>query len=50
MDSAQIINAVGQGVLVTGEEWRFEYVNPAFARMVGKPLADLIGKTMNEYF
>lgn len=49
LDSAQIINAVGQGVLVTGKEWGFEYINPAFARMVGKPLADLIGKTMNEF-
>lgn len=34
---------------MTGEEWRFEYSNPAFARMAGKSLEDLVGKTMNDF-
>ena len=49
LDFAQIMNAIGQGVLITGEGWRIEYVNPAFARMVGRPLADTIGKTMDDF-
>ncbi len=34
---------------MTGEKWRIEYVNPAFARMVGKPLEDIIGKSMDDF-
>ena len=49
LDFAQIMNTVGQGVLVTGKGWQFEYVNPAFARMVGKPLEDLIGRSMDDF-
>jgi PAS domain S-box-containing protein len=49
LDFAQILNTVGQGVLVSGEGWRFEYVNPAFARIVGKPITDLIGKSMDDF-
>jgi PAS domain S-box-containing protein len=48
LDFAYILNTVGQGVLVTGKGWRFEYVNPAFARLVGKPIEDLIGKSMDD--
>ena len=48
LDFAHILNTVGQGVLVTGKGWRFEYVNPAFARLVGKPIEDLIGKSMDD--
>lgn len=49
LDFAQIMNTVGQGLLVTGEGWRFEYVNPAFARIVGKPLEEIIGKSMDDF-
>ena len=49
LDFAHILNTVGQGVLVTGEGWRFEYVNPAFAQLVGKPIEDLIGMSMDEF-
>jgi PAS domain S-box-containing protein len=49
LDFADIMNTVGQGLLVTGEKWRIEYVNPAFARMVGKPLEDIIGKSMDDF-
>ena len=48
LDFAHILNTVGQGVLVTGKGWRFEYVNPAFARLVGRPIEDLIGKSMDD--
>ncbi len=41
----QIIKAVGQGLTVTNEKGCFEYVNPAYARLVGRDAADLIGKT-----
>lgn len=49
LDFAQIMNAVGQGVLVTGRGWRFEYVNPAFARILGRALADVIGRSMDDF-
>ena len=49
LDLADIMNTIGQGLLVTGEGWRFEFVNPAFARMVGQPIEDLIGKSMDEF-
>ena len=40
----QVINAMGQGLTVTDKEGRFEYVNPAYARLFGYTSADLIGK------
>ena len=49
LDFADIMNTVGQGLLVTGEKWRIEYVNPAFARMVGESLEDIIGKSMDDF-
>ena len=33
---------------MTGKRWRFEHVNPAFARLVGKPIEDLIGMSMDD--
>ena len=49
LDFANIMNTIGQGLLVTGEGWRFEFVNPAFARLIGRPIEDLIGKSMDEF-
>ena len=49
LDFAAILNAVGQGVLVTGEGWRFEYVNPALAKIFGRQVKDLIGKSMTDF-
>ena len=49
LDFARIMDTIGQGILVTGRGWRFEYVNPAFVQMVGKPIKDLIGKSMNDF-
>ncbi len=41
---AQIINAMAQGVAVTDLDGRFEYVNPAYAEMIGHTPQELIGK------
>lgn len=43
-----IIDTVGQSLIVTREGWRFEYVNPAFAKLVGCSTEDLIGKSMDD--
>ncbi len=39
----QVTNAMGQGLTITNSEGRFDYVNPAFARMLGYEPAELIG-------
>jgi PAS domain S-box-containing protein len=44
----QILNALGQGVTVTNREGIFEYVNPAYARMVGRSPDELVGKRPGE--
>ena len=44
----QVMATVGQGIVVSSEGWRFEYVNPAFARMVGRMPKELIGRSMDE--
>ncbi|MEW5989109.1 MAG: response regulator [Chloroflexota bacterium] len=41
----QIMNAMGQGLVVTDGEMRFEFVNPAFAEMLGTTPQALIGLT-----
>ncbi len=44
-DFAQrILSTVGEGLTVTDADGRFEYVNPAYARMVGYTPQDLVGK------
>ena len=40
----QVLNAMGQGLTVTDADACFEYVNPAYARMVGRRPEDLVGK------
>ena len=49
LDLVRIMNTIGQGLLVTGGGWRFEFVNTAFASIVGQPIEDLIGKSMDEF-
>ncbi len=44
-----IVESVGQSLLVTGENWRFDYVNPAFAKLVGYSAEDLIGKSLDDF-
>lgn len=41
----QLMNSMGQGLTVTGADKRFEYVNPAYARMLGYAPERLIGMT-----
>ncbi|MCB9452345.1 MAG: PAS domain S-box protein [Anaerolineaceae bacterium] len=44
--STQITNALGLGVAVTNESRQFEFLNPAYAQMIGYTLpGELIGKT-----
>jgi PAS domain S-box-containing protein len=44
----QVMNAMGQGLTVTNADLRFEYVNPAYATMVGYETKDLIGKSPSD--
>ena len=41
----QVMNTMGQGLTITGSDGRFEYVNQAYARMIGLRQEELIGKT-----
>ena len=41
---ALVMNATANGITVTNKESRFEFVNPAYARMTGYAVAELIGK------
>ena len=41
--SAQILNAMGQGVTVVDANGRIEYANPALARIMGRPVDTLLG-------
>ena len=43
--STQVINLMGQGLTVTNAEGQFEFVNPAYARLFGYTVEDLIGKS-----
>jgi PAS domain S-box-containing protein len=40
----QILNTMAQGLTLTNEEGKFEYVNPAYARMIGRTQEEIIGK------
>lgn len=41
----QVMSTMGQGLTVTNAQGKFEYVNPAYARMVGLSAVALIGKS-----
>ena len=45
----QIMNALGQGVLVTREGWVIECANPALVRMLGRSLEEILGRSMEEF-
>ena len=45
----QVLSAMGQGLTVTGPDGRIEYANPAYGRMVGRPLDDMIGHMSEEH-
>ncbi|MGH2373977.1 MAG: ATP-binding protein, partial [bacterium] len=40
-----VMNAMGQGLVVTDADFRFEYVNQEFARLLGRTQESLIGET-----
>ncbi|NUM47039.1 MAG: response regulator [Anaerolineales bacterium] len=44
-----VVNTMGQGLTVTDARGRFEFVNPAFARMLGCAPEQLIGKSPNDF-
>ena len=47
--AVQMMNTLGQGVFVTDQKNKFEYVNPAFAKMLGQKPDDLLGKTVTNF-
>ena len=49
IDFVHILGTIGQGILITGERWRFEYVNMAFAQMVASSPEELDGKSMDDF-
>ncbi|NWJ98746.1 MAG: PAS domain S-box protein [Chloroflexi bacterium] len=49
-DFAQLaMNTLGQGLTVTNPENQFQFVNPAFARMVGYSPEELVGKRPEDF-
>ncbi len=45
----QVLNNMGQGLTVTDKDNRFEYVNPAYAKMLGYSQTDVVGKLPTEF-
>ena len=43
--ATQILNIMGQGLTVTDADGRFEFVNPAYARLFGYEPSELLGKS-----
>jgi PAS domain S-box-containing protein len=44
-----VMDAVEQGLTVTDADGYFEYVNPAYARMVGRPAAKIVGRQPKDF-
>lgn len=47
--AAQVMTAMGQGLTVTNSDGRFEFVNPAFAAMLGMAPEELLGRSPFEF-
>jgi PAS domain S-box-containing protein len=45
----QVLNTMGQGLTVTGNNGLLDYVNPAFAYMVGYSQKEMIGREPSEF-
>ena len=45
----QLMNSMGQGLTVTTTDGAFEYVNPAYARILGTTPEEVIGKTPEDF-
>ena len=41
----QVMNTMGQGLAISNAEWRFDFVNQAFATMLGYTPLELVGKS-----
>lgn len=44
-----LFDSLGLGLVVTGEDWRFLYVNPAFSSMVGSRPDDTVGRSIDKF-
>lgn len=44
-----VMNTIGQGLTVVDADWRFSYVNPAYARITGYAPDQLIGRSPLEF-
>lgn len=47
--SLNIMNLMGQGLTITNADGRFEYVNPAYAAMLGLNLSEILGKSPQDF-
>jgi PAS domain S-box-containing protein len=47
--AVQVMEALGQGVAVSDNERRYEYVNSAYARMLGHSVSEVLGKTPKDF-
>ncbi len=45
----QVLNNMGQGLTVTTSDGRFAYINPAYARMIGYPAEEILGKQLFDF-
>ncbi len=45
----QVLNNMGQGLTVTNKDGKFEYVNPAYASMLGRTPDEILGKTPADF-
>lgn len=42
---ARVVDSAAESMMVTGVDGRIEYVNPAFARLTGYPVGEVLGRT-----
>ncbi|MBL8153746.1 MAG: PAS domain S-box protein [Anaerolineae bacterium] len=45
----QVMETMGQGLTITNDQRQFEYVNPAYARMLGYQPDEMIGHTPDDF-
>lgn len=45
----QILNTMAQGLTITNEQGVFEYVNPAYAKIIGRSQEDIIGQRPSDF-
>ena len=50
LDWKQLLQVLPDGLMVTGHDFTIRYVNPAFARLVGKEAGELVGKHCRQVF